>query len=99
MNSVLEIFGGYETDEQICFLPLCHVVERFFSVETQLAVGSTVNFAESTETVFDKSSITPASRRAFVSSSSESVSGSLLIFNARVRIVLNDSRYSKRLTP
>ena len=43
----------YESDEQLCFLPLCHVLERLFSVETQLAHGVTVNFAESPETVFD----------------------------------------------
>ena len=44
---------GSEADEQLCFLPLCHVLERLFSVETQLAYGSTINFAESPETVFD----------------------------------------------
>ncbi len=43
----------FESDEQLCFLPLCHVLERLFSVETQLAHGVTVNFAESPETVFD----------------------------------------------
>ena len=32
---------GRESDEQLCFLPLCHVLERLFSVDTQLAVGST----------------------------------------------------------
>ncbi len=53
INSVYQFLKSYETDEQLCFLPLCHVVERLFSVETQLAVGSTVNFAESPETVFD----------------------------------------------
>jgi len=53
INSVYQFLKSYETDEQLCFLPLCHVVERLFSVETQLAVGSTVNFSESPETVFD----------------------------------------------
>ncbi|MEO0328392.1 MAG: AMP-dependent synthetase/ligase [Pseudomonadota bacterium] len=53
INSVYELIKSYEGDEQLCFLPLCHVVERLFSVETQLAIGSTVNFAESPETVFD----------------------------------------------
>jgi long-chain acyl-CoA synthetase len=43
----------FDSDEQLCFLPLCHVLERLFSVETQLAHGVTVNFAESPETVFD----------------------------------------------
>ena len=41
------------SDEQLCFLPLCHIVERNFSVYLSLAARSTVNFAESLETVFD----------------------------------------------
>lgn len=53
INSVYQMLSGEQGDEQLCFLPLCHVVERLFSVETQLAVGSTVNFSESPETVFD----------------------------------------------
>lgn len=51
--SLNRLIPGNEADEQLCFLPLCHVLERLFSVETQLAYGSTVNFAESPETVFD----------------------------------------------
>lgn len=42
-----------ETDEQLCFLPLCHIYERLLSVYVQLAAGVTVNFTESVETVFD----------------------------------------------
>jgi len=42
-----------EGDELLCFLPLCHVLERLVSVENPIANGSTVNFAESPETVFD----------------------------------------------
>lgn len=42
-----------ESDEQLCFLPLCHVLERLVSVEAPLANGCTVNFAESPETVFE----------------------------------------------
>ena len=53
INSVYQLVSSTEGDEQLCFLPLCHVAERLFSVETQLAVGSTVNFAESPETVFE----------------------------------------------
>ncbi len=53
INSVYQLIASREDDEQLCFLPLCHVVERLFSVETQLATGSTVNFAESPETVFE----------------------------------------------
>ena len=43
----------FETDDQLCFLPLCHILERVFSVNAPIAARSTVNFAESTETVFD----------------------------------------------
>ena len=46
-------FDILETDEQLCFLPLCHVLERLVSVESPIANGSTVNFAESPETVFE----------------------------------------------
>lgn len=41
------------TDDQLCFLPLCHILERVFSVNSPIAAGSTVNFAESPETIFD----------------------------------------------
>ena len=40
-------------DEQVCFLPLCHIYERVFGGFLPIVTGSTVNFAESTETVFD----------------------------------------------
>ncbi len=40
-------------DEQLCFLPLCHILERLISVFQPIGAGSTVNFAESPETVFD----------------------------------------------
>ncbi len=42
-----------ETDEQVCFLPLCHILERLISVFIPIGLNSTVNFAESPETVFD----------------------------------------------
>ncbi|WP_271947081.1 AMP-dependent synthetase/ligase [Ruegeria faecimaris] len=41
-----------ETDEQLCFLPLCHILERDVSIYFPLATKSVVNFAESPETVF-----------------------------------------------
>ncbi|MGR3758548.1 AMP-dependent synthetase/ligase [Roseobacteraceae bacterium NS-SX3] len=41
------------SDEQLCFLPLCHILERNVSVYFPLGAASTVNFAESPETVFD----------------------------------------------
>ncbi|MBO9449644.1 long-chain fatty acid--CoA ligase [Tropicibacter sp. R16_0] len=40
------------TDEQLCFLPLCHILERNVSIYFPLAGMTTVNFAESPETVF-----------------------------------------------
>ncbi|KIC42702.1 fatty-acid--CoA ligase [Ruegeria sp. ANG-R] len=40
------------SDEQLCFLPLCHILERDVSIYYPLAAKCTVNFAESLETVF-----------------------------------------------
>jgi long-chain acyl-CoA synthetase len=40
-----------EGDQQLSFLPLCHVAERTFTVFYPLRTGATVNFAESIETV------------------------------------------------
>jgi long-chain acyl-CoA synthetase len=40
-------------DQQLSFLPLCHVAERTFTVFYPLSSGSTVNFAESLDTVPD----------------------------------------------
>ena len=42
-----------ETDNQLCFLPLCHILERDVSIYFPLAGKSVVNFAESPETVFN----------------------------------------------
>ncbi|QPH54309.1 AMP-dependent synthetase/ligase [Pontivivens ytuae] len=58
-NMLFQMWAGEQVlrvdpdDEQLCFLPLCHVLERIVSVEYPIAVGSTVNFAESPDTVFD----------------------------------------------
>ena len=38
-------------DEILTYLPLCHVAERIFSGWLPIAVGATINFAESPETV------------------------------------------------
>ena len=63
--SVASILGAAPTregDEQLCFLPLCHVLERLVSVFVPIAAKSVVNFAESTETVFDNlREVSPAS--------------------------------------
>ena len=42
-----------ETDNQLCFLPLCHILERDVSIYFPLAAKCVVNFAESPETVFN----------------------------------------------
>lgn len=58
-NIIISVIGSVltlpveDTDEQLCFLPLCHILERLISVFTPIGLRSTVNFAESTETVFD----------------------------------------------
>ena len=51
--SVLRSTPVLESDEQLCFLPLCHILERLVSVLVPIAAKSVVNFAESLETVFD----------------------------------------------
>lgn len=43
---------SYKSDEQLCFLPLCHILERAVSVYIPLASSCKVNFAESPATVF-----------------------------------------------
>src|SRR5437879_12946293 len=42
-----------EGDQQLSFLPLCHIAERTVSVFNPLKTGATVNFAESIDTVPD----------------------------------------------
>ena len=53
VSSLLRAMSIRDGDEQLCFLPLCHVLERLVSVFVPIAAGSVVNFAESIETVFD----------------------------------------------
>ncbi len=43
----------FDDDEQLCFLPLCHILERLISVFQPIGAGSIINFAESPETVFE----------------------------------------------
>jgi long-chain acyl-CoA synthetase len=42
-----------EGDQQLSFLPLCHIAERTFSVFSPLQSGATVNFAESIDTLHE----------------------------------------------
>jgi len=53
LSSGLKCAPSFKTDELICFLPLCHILERLFSGLSPLVSRATVNFAESPETVFD----------------------------------------------
>ena len=53
LTSSMNLVEVFETDEQICFLPLCHILERVFSGFAPIAFKTTLNFAESPETVFD----------------------------------------------
>jgi long-chain acyl-CoA synthetase len=41
----------HEGDQQLSFLPLCHIAERTVTVFNPLRTGATVNFAESIDTV------------------------------------------------
>ena len=61
-STVLGALPTREGDEQLCFLPLCHVLERLISVFVPIAAKTVVNFAESVETVFDNlREVSPAS--------------------------------------
>ncbi len=53
LASGLSVIPNYPTDEQVCFLPLCHILERLFSGFAPIVTRATINFAESPETVFD----------------------------------------------
>ncbi|HRH85505.1 MAG TPA: AMP-binding protein [Rubrivivax sp.] len=48
LNTMLGCRAG---DELVSYLPLCHVAEQMFSIHVPVAVGATVNFAESLRTV------------------------------------------------
>ena len=61
-TTALRVLPTSQGDEQLCFLPLCHVLERLVSVFVPIAAQSVVNFAESVETVFDNlREVSPAS--------------------------------------
>lgn len=49
---VIELHGlKQNTYSVLCYLPLCHVAERSFSMVMQILTGCTVSFAESVDTV------------------------------------------------
>jgi long-chain acyl-CoA synthetase len=45
------MLGCRQDDQLVSYLPLCHMGEQMFSVHIPVAVGATVNFAESLRTV------------------------------------------------
>jgi long-chain acyl-CoA synthetase len=51
MEVFSQILPVGERDEQLSFLPLCHILERLVSILLPLKSGATVNFAEGTDTV------------------------------------------------
>ncbi len=51
INTGINIFKPQENDEQLSFLPLCHILERTVSVMYPLQSAAVINFAESIDTV------------------------------------------------
>ena len=51
INTGIDIFKPQENDEQLSFLPLCHILERTVSVMFPLQSAAVINFAESIDTV------------------------------------------------
>jgi len=45
------ILASTDTDEKMCFLPLCHIVERMSGAYNSLYTGSRLNFVENPDTV------------------------------------------------
>ncbi|WP_430396048.1 AMP-dependent synthetase/ligase [Ferrovibrio sp.] len=52
MTAVPDPFAARQGDELLTYLPLCHLAERVVSLCIQLRVGTVLNFAESSESVF-----------------------------------------------
>jgi len=52
MTAVPQPFAARQGDELLTYLPLCHLAERVVSLCIQLRVGTVLNFAESSESVF-----------------------------------------------
>ncbi len=48
LNSMLQCRAG---EQLVSYLPLCHMAEQMFSIHIPIAVGASVNFAESLRTV------------------------------------------------
>ncbi len=51
MRGTNTLIARYETDESMCFLPLCHIAERMGGEYFSLYTGAKLNFVENPETV------------------------------------------------
>ncbi|WP_169569894.1 AMP-dependent synthetase/ligase [Sneathiella limimaris] len=51
ISNLTPIIGFGPDDEQLSFLPLCHIAERSFTIFLPLFAGTTVNFVEELDTV------------------------------------------------
>ena len=51
VHGLKAIFNQDETDERMCFLPLCHVAERVLGAYLSLYTGTRLNFVENPETI------------------------------------------------
>jgi len=51
LHGLNTLYPQYETDERMCFLPLCHVAERFWGEYFSVYTGAVLNFVENPETV------------------------------------------------
>ena len=51
MRGINTMASAYETDERMCFLPLCHIAERMGGEYTSVYAGAKLNFVENPETV------------------------------------------------
>jgi long-chain acyl-CoA synthetase len=51
MRGINTMASAYESDERMCFLPLCHIAERIGGEYASVYSGAKLNFAESPETV------------------------------------------------
>ena len=51
MRGYHDVLGGDESDEKMCFLPLCHVAERMGGLYFSLYNGAVLNFVENPDTV------------------------------------------------
>jgi long-chain acyl-CoA synthetase len=51
MRGINTMATGYEDDERMCFLPLCHIAERMGGEYASVYAGQRLNFVENPETI------------------------------------------------